>query len=152
MDFDGDGAPDIPIGRIAAVTPAEIQTYLTKVGTYEATAGPLDLAGAMLLADNADGAAGDFPNNSDQAASLLPAEVAVTRIYLDQNPIGTARSLLFAGMNQGTGWVNYLGHGGIDRFSSQGLLTVDDLGVLSSTGGLPVISALTCAANRFEVP
>ena len=152
VDFDGDGAPDIPIGRIAAATPAEIQTYLAKVGTYEATSGPLDLAGAMLLADNADGAAGDFPNNSDQVAQLLPAEVAVTRIYLDQNPIGTARSLLFAGMNQGTGWVNYLGHGGIDRFSSQGLLTVDDLGSLSSTSRLPVISALTCAANRFEVP
>jgi len=151
-DFDGDGVPDVPVGRIPAATPADLQTYLAKVSAYEATAGALDLAGAMLLADNADPAAGNFPSDSDQVAALLPSEMPVTRIYLDQYPIGAARSLLFGGMNQGTGWVNYLGHGGDDRFSSQGLLTVDDMGALSSIGRLPVISALTCAANRFEVP
>ena len=36
----------------------------------------------------------------------------MTRIYLDQYPITAARQLLFEGMNLGTGWVNYVGHGG----------------------------------------
>jgi len=77
----------------------------------------------------------------------------VTRIYLDQYALATARSLLFEGMNRGTAWVNYIGHGGIDRFGgSQALLTSNDMGTLQSTGPLAVVSALTCAANRFEVP
>ena len=43
-DFNGDGAPDIPIGRIAAATQADIQTYLAKVDIYEKTAVPLPQA------------------------------------------------------------------------------------------------------------
>ena len=152
VDFDGDSAPDMAIGRIPAASVVDLQTYLVKVEAYEKGTVSLYNAGAMLLADKPDSAAGYFPQDSDWVAELLPSGIAVTRIYLDQQAIGAARSLLFEGMNRGTGWVNYLGHGGMDRFGAAGLLTWDDMGALSSTGPLPVISALTCAANRFEVP
>ncbi|NMQ19477.1 hypothetical protein E4P82_09865 [Candidatus Competibacter phosphatis] len=152
VDFDGDGAPDMAIGRIPAASVVDLQTYLAKVEAYEKGTVSLYQAGAMLLADKPDSAAGYFPQDSDWVAELLPSGIAVTRIYLDQQAIGAARSLLFEGMNRGTGWVNYLGHGGADRFSAAGLLTWDDMGTLNSVGPLPVVSALTCAANRFEVP
>ncbi|MER2601747.1 MAG: C25 family cysteine peptidase, partial [Candidatus Competibacter phosphatis] len=152
VDFDGDGAPDMAIGRIPAASAVDLQTYLTKVEAYEKGTVSLTQAGVMLLADKPDSAAGYFPQDSDWVAELLPSGIAVTRIYLDQQVIGAARSLLFEGMNRGTGWVNYLGHGGMDRFGAAGLLTWHDMGALSSTGPLPVISALTCTANRFEVP
>ena len=152
VDFDGDSAPDMAIGRIPAASVVDLQTYLAKVEAYEKGTVPLYNAGAMLLADKPDSAAGYFPQDSDWVAELLPSGIAVTRIYLDQQAIGAARSLLFEGMNRGTGWVNYLGHGGADRFSAAGLLTWDDMGTLNSVGPLPVVSALTCAANRFEVP
>lgn len=151
-DFDGDGVPDVATGRIPAASAADLQTYLSKVKAYEKGTVPLSQAGAMLLADKPDPAAGYFPQDSDWVAELLPSGIAVTRIYLDQQAIGTARSQLFAGMNGGMGWVNYLGHGGADRFSAAGLLTWDDMGTLNSVGPLPVVSALTCAVNRFEVP
>jgi hypothetical protein len=152
VDFDGDGAPDMAVGRIPAASVVDLQTYLAKVEAYEKGTVPLYQAGAMLLADKPDPAAGYFPQDSDWVAELLPSGTAMTRIYLNQQAIGTARSLLFEGMNRGTGWVNYLGHGGADRFSAAGLLTWDDMGTLNSIGPLPVVSALTCAANRFEVP
>ncbi len=152
-DFDGDGAPDLAIGRIPAASTADLQTYLDKVKAYEKVQVSLRQAGTLLLADKTDPAAGYFSQDSDWVAELLPSGISVSRIYLDQYGIDNARSLLFAGMNQGTGWVNYIGHGGIDRFGgSPALLTSDDMGTLQSTGLLPVISALTCAANRFEVP
>lgn len=152
VDFDGDGAPDMAIGRIPAASVVDLQTYFAKVEAYEKGTVSLYNAGAMLLADKPDSAAGYFPQDSDWVAELLPSGIAVTRIYLDQQAIGAARSLLFEGMNRGTGWVNYLGHGGADRFSAAGLLTWNDMGTLNSVGPLPVVSALTCAANRFEVP
>lgn len=152
VDFDGDGAPDMAVGRIPAASVVDLQTYLAKVEAYEKGTVSLYQAGAMLLADKPDSAAGYFPQDSDWVAELLPSGIAVTRIYLDQQAIGAARSLLFEGMNRGTGWVNYLGHGGADRFSAAGLLTWNDMGTLNSVGPLPVVSALTCAANRFEVP
>jgi hypothetical protein len=152
-DFDGDGAPDVAIGRIPAASAADLQTYLSKVKAYEGGTVSLSGAGVMLLADKSDPAAGYFPQDSDWVAELLPSGTNASRIYLGQQAIGAMRSLLFEGMNRGTGWVNYLGHGGMDRFGgSQALLTVSDMGTLRSTGPLPVVSALTCAANRFEFP
>lgn len=151
-DFDGDGAPDLAISRIPAASPADVQTYLTKVKAYEQRAVSLRQAGALLLADKRDSEAGNFAQDSESLAALLPSGMNVGRIYLDDQPdINTARSRLFPVLNQGVGWVNYIGHGSKDRFASS-LLTVNDLSTLSSAGPLPVISAPTCIINRFETP
>lgn len=151
-DLDGDGAPDLPIGRIPAATSDALGSYVAKLAAFEAARDPLDTAGAVLLADRPDPAAGDFPADSEQVAGLLPPDLALERLYLDRLDLVTARARLIAALNQGTGWVNYVGHGGSDRLSDQGLLTIDDLGALVSTGRQPVMSALTCATNRFEIP
>ena len=152
VDFDGDGAPDVAIGRIPAASAADFQAYLSKVKAYEQKAVSLRQAGALLLADKRDPEAGNFAQDSDSLATLLPSGMNVGRIYLDQYDITTARSQLFAGMNQGVGWVNYIGHGSMDRLSGSGLLTVGDMGTLRSASPLPVISAPTCVINRFETP
>lgn len=152
VDFNGDAAPDLPIGRIPAATPDALGSYVAKLAAYETAAGPLEAAGALLLADRPDPAAGDFPADSEQVAGLLPASLVLERLYLDRLDLTTARTRLIAGINSGAGWVNYIGHGGSDRLSDQGLLTIDDLGALVGTGRQPVMSALTCAANRFEIP
>ncbi len=152
VDFDGDGAPDVAIGRIPAASATDLQTYLSKVKAYEQKAVSLRQAGALLLADKRDPEAGNFAQDSNSLATLLPSGMNVGRIDLDQYDITAARAQLFAGMNQGVGWVNYIGHGSMDRLGGSGLLTVDDMGALRSTGPLPVISAPTCVINRFETP
>jgi hypothetical protein len=152
VDFNGDGAPNVAIGRIPAASAADVQTYLAKVKAYEQGTITLRQAGALLLADKLDSAAGNFAQDSESLATLLPFGMNVGRIYLDQYDLNSARSRLFTVMNQGVGWVNYIGHGGMDRLSGSGLLTVDDMGTLRSTGPLPVISAPTCVINRFETP
>ncbi len=154
VDFDGDGAPDVPISRIPATTAADIQLVVGKVSAYEKSAAPLRQARLLLLADRSDPAAGSFSRDSDAVAQLLPPGTTATRAYLDESPVDGVRAALFEGMNGSASWVNYIGHGGADRFGgSEALLTVNDLGALRKPDGpLPVVSALTCAANRFEVP
>jgi hypothetical protein len=112
----------------------------------------LGAAGVLMLADVADPNAGDFPADSDQVAALLPAAVAVEKVYLSDYDLATARAPMFGRLEGDLGWFNYIGHGNVDRMSAGGLMTVDDVGGLQSTGMLPVVSALTCVVNRFEIP
>ena len=53
VDFDGDGAPDVPISRIPASTATGLQFVLGKVSAFEKSAAPLRQARILLLADTA---------------------------------------------------------------------------------------------------
>jgi hypothetical protein len=151
-DFNGDGVPDLVVSRIPAGSAADLQTYVAKLKAYEQGTTTLGAAGVLMLADVADPAAGDFPAESDQVAALLPAAVGVEKDYLSDDDLATARTLMFGRLAGNLGWLNYIGHGGLDRMSTGGLMTIADVSGLQSTGMLPVVSALTCAVNRFEYP
>ena len=47
--------------------------------------------------------------------------------------------------------VSWLGHGAVDRISNASVLTVDDVPTLTSSGPLPILVAMTCTINRFEL-
>jgi len=152
-DFDGDGVPEVVVSRIPAGTGADLQAYVAKLKTYEQGTTTLGAAGVLMLAGAADPNAGDFPAESDQVAALLPPAVAVEN--LSDYDLATARTLMFGRLEGDLGWMNYIGHGNIDRMSSgsgQDLMTTADVAGLQSAGMLPVVSALTCAVNRFEIP
>jgi hypothetical protein len=150
-DVDGDGLPDLAIGRIPAHTLAELEAYVDKLAAYESD----DRAGwpatALLLADAPDRGA-DFSQANDRLAALLPAGSTVERIDLGTTPLGPARDRLFAALDAGAGFVSYVGHGGLDRLSAGGLLTRDDVPALANGPRLPVVTAMTCTVNRFGVP
>lgn len=150
-DTTGDGLPDMALGRLPVLTAAELNAYVDKILAYEASGTPAWASSSMMLADGPDGAA-DFSADSDRIASLLPAGSAVDRIYLSSLPLATARAELFQGIQDGASWVNYLGHGGLDRFSAGGLLTSGDVAGLTNGSRLPVVTAMTCTINRFAVP
>lgn len=150
-DTTGDGLPDMALGRLPVLTAAELNAYVDKILAYEASGAPAWASSAMVLADSPDGAA-DFSADSDRIASLLPAGSVVDRIYLSGLPLATARAELLQGIQDGASWVNYLGHGGLDRFSASGLLTSADVAGLTNGSRLPVVTAMTCTINRFAVP
>src|SRR6185295_13489310 len=65
--------------------------------------------------------------------------------------IAEPRETLFARLASGADLVNYTGHGALDRLSAEGLLTSDDVASLDNVQ-TPVLTALSCTINRFEVP
>lgn len=150
-DTTGDGLPDMALGRIPVLTPAEMNAYVDKILAYEGSGAPAWASNAVMLADTPDGAA-DFSSDSDRIAALLPAGSAVDRVYLSSLPLDTARAELLQGIQNGASWINYLGHGGLDRFSAGGLLTSADAAGLANGSRLPVVTAMTCTINRFAVP
>ena len=145
-DLDGDGVPEIAIGRVPARTEEALDAYVDKVMAYEDriwTAAPL------LLADVPQPGL-DFSAQSDSVAEAIPADRPPLRTYLDQTTLADARAALSNSWRTVPSLVHYLGHGGFDRLGAEGLLTSADVPGLPA-GATPVVAAPTCFINDFAI-
>ncbi|HVT18912.1 MAG TPA: C25 family cysteine peptidase [Thermoanaerobaculia bacterium] len=147
------GAPTLSIGRLPVVGAAELTGYVAKLQAYEHGAHQPWMSRIVLSADSA-GASGNFPSDSEALVPLLPAGLAVDRVYLTGDPaqIGAERSALLNDLAKGALLWNYVGHGALDRLSAESLFTNADAPALNNAGRLPALVAMTCSVGRFEVP
>jgi hypothetical protein len=153
-DVNGDGVPGFAVGRLPVVSAGELLAYVAKLAAYEATPGANWINSALMLADEVgpnDGLT-DFAADSIAVTAGLPPGYAPQQIVVTPGGVAAARSALFAGLGAGAGLVSYFGHAGLDRLSPEGLLTTADAAALANGPRLPLISALTCSVNRFDVP
>lgn len=149
-DLDGDHVPELAIGRIPAVTPEELSAVVDKTIAYESSGGPWT-GEAMLMADNAD-TGGNFPADSDDIGEILGGSLTLNKIYLDNYSVTEARRLVKEGLERGALFVNFIGHGSVDRLALEGMLTSRDVGALGAQAGLPVLTAMTCFAANYSYP
>ena len=146
-----DGVPEFAIGRIPAVSDADVANAYLKIVAYEAAEKGAWSRSVLVAADNEDPDAGDFATDSDAVAALLPASFAVTKAYLDDLDLLTARTTLLSNFVD-TLWINYIGHSGIDNWAHEGLLTAADTPGMALSARLPFVTALTCVAGQFALP
>ena len=59
---------------------------------------------------------------------------------------------MFDGWTSGKRIVNYIGHGGVNVFASESLLSSSDMPLIEGSGTAAVVSALSCVVGRFELP
>lgn len=150
-DFGGDGVPDVAIGRVPALSASELQDYLAKLQAYERGDGPW-LDQVLLLADGADSRF-DFAAESRSFASLLPRGFASQVLALAEQPsLAATRGQLFGALDEGRAWLTYVGHGGVDRLSAQGLLTKTDVPGLDNPGRLFVLQTVSCHVGLHGLP
>jgi hypothetical protein len=76
----------------------------------------------------------------------------VRKTYLSDYSASAARSRLIRDVNDGALLLNYIGHGGLDRFATEGLLRVSDVNALTNSVRQPVVLGLTCVVGRHELP
>lgn len=151
-DTGGDELPDLAIGRLPALTAAELTAMIAKIKTYEAGFGAEWQNQLVLAADNAD-AAGPFPAANQRLADLVAAPYAVAqRIELGAMAFTAARTNLLRWFNVGAGFINYVGHGDIKNLAAEKLLKDTDVAAMANTSRPPVVATLTCLAARYEVP
>ncbi|MEO1084345.1 MAG: C25 family cysteine peptidase, partial [Acidobacteriota bacterium] len=124
-DFDGDRVPDLRIGRIPVLGAAELDAYVDKLVTYEASVGPW--ADEVLLVADDDDLGGTFAANNDRVEAALPPVAQAQRIDLGTTDVPTARQQLFDALDQGAGLLHWIGHGGVDRLADEGLLVSADV-------------------------
>lgn len=150
-DVNGDGLPEMAVGRIPVLTASGLQAFIDKLTAYE-TGAPVEWARHVLLLSDAPDQGAVFADDSERIAAQIPSSFQAERIDLGTEPLTAARARLFAGLTEGTGLINYVGHGGLDRLAAGGLLTSADVAGLTNGDRLPVVTAMTCTVNRFAVP
>jgi hypothetical protein len=146
-DRNFDNVPDLAIGRIPITTAEELNAYLQKL--LDATRAQTATSKIIWSADGVDQGA-NFRLASLKAEAPMAGRPA-SRIYIDQLGSDAARTALLGAWQTGATLMNWVGHGGLDRLSTTSILTVDDVPSLATTGPLPVVTAMTCSINRFDI-
>ncbi len=149
-DINGDGLPEVAVGRLSGHTLDDINRLVNRIQNYEAQALPVP-AQALLLADVPD-AAGDFNADMQAVATSLTGKFVTS--LLRRTDLPDDASLTQALTNQmaaGVDFLNYSGHGAVDRFGSAGYLT-SALATNLHNPRLPLMVAITCVAGQFAVP
>jgi hypothetical protein len=151
-DTSGNGIPDLAIGRLPALSAADLSAMVAKIKAYEAGFGAAWQNDLVLVADNRD-SVGDFTAANTRLADLVQPPYSVAeRIELGSMPIDAARTNLLGWFRAGAGFINYIGHGGVKNLAAEHLLQEADIAAMDNPERPPIAVTLTCLAARYEVP
>lgn len=147
-DFDGDGIPDIALGRFPVSTPEEAAVIVSKVASYDQGTGAHDI---LLVADMNE-TWFDFTAASREIKALLPAGMRVAEVYRDDfNDDNGVRKEIVNKFNQGLLLANYIGHGSIQLWRGN-IFSVNEAETLTNNSRLPIVLAVTCLNGFFQFP
>ncbi len=150
-DCDGDQLPDIALGRLPALTSADLGIMIAKIKTYESGFGSALEDQLMFAADFSD-SAGNFSAANRALAVLADGGYSAEQVDLDSMPFNEARAQILSRFNNGTGFIHYTGHGGVNNLSSKNLLNSSDVSAMNNVDIPPVVVALSCLVGRYEAP
>jgi len=145
-DFDGDGIPEIAVGRLPARTTGDASTMVSKILNYDQErASGAPLRGAVLVSDNG------FEDQTAQVQSYLSPLTTVQT--LNRSAIGnddTMRTDIVNALDQGPTIVNYFGHGSNGVWTSAGLLNQDNGSTLTNGNRTSLFVMMTCLNGYFH--
>jgi len=171
--------PSIAIGRLPALSAADVTNMVNKLVGYETSApGGAWRKNVMFVADNAyeaNGAldaAGNFFAYSEEVAGnsyYLPTPMVANRIYYNpcvniaQYPwcdisayaapyptLNSVRTAILNGMNSGQLIVNYVGHGSISIWTGSILKSADAPLIVPANNKYPFMMPMTCLEGYFQ--
>lgn len=146
--LDGDGLPDLAIGRIPARDAADVHAALDKTIAYESAPRDGWEKRQVLLADD------DLPEFDALAAELeafLPVGMTSTRLSASELGSAAARASFADGFADGAALVAYAGHGGVQAFGAESFLASEDVPFLGNDH-YPVVFAADCMNAYFDHP
>jgi hypothetical protein len=146
-DFNGDGIPQIAIGRLPARTPAEAAAMAGKIVAYDASARSAASNHVLVVAD-ANDEDNNFESFGNAVQALLPKQMGVTKIYRGQMQ-SSAHSALIGQIDAGVSLVNYIGHGSSEVWGGD-LFSSTDAAALSNAAQFPVFLSMSCLNGFFQ--
>lgn len=152
-DVDGDGSPELAVGRIPAGSVEEAESAVAKILAYESQPSA-DWQGRVLhAADNVPDDAGDFRAIAETLSDLLPSGMETRTVYLNDycgppvsppQPCPSATLALTTTWSEGASLLTYVGHGAVHRWAHEPFVLNTQLSTLTGTKGLPFLLALDC--------
>lgn len=145
-DQNGDGAPELSIGRLPADSAAAAEVLVDKIERGSPAAGA---DGAQVVAVD-DAGPGDvsFEGLGQRVVAALPSGPIEWAQIADG--VQKARDALQDGWRRGPTAVHYFGHGGADTWADEHLLTNADAGALDGIGPAPFVFTWTCQAQWYQ--
>jgi hypothetical protein len=145
-----DNLPDLFIGRLPASSKEEAQIMVNKIMDYENSAGGGSwLKKALFVTDNDEPL---FSAIADELSNEMSADYTSEKIYLSQLGIDQTREKAIGNLNSGALIATYVGHGSVDIWAGEPILSSSDVDSLSNQGKLPFVLALTCLNGYFVYP
>lgn len=148
-DFQENGYPTIPTGRLPARTTSDVDLLASKIVGYEqgSDAGPWN-GQALLIADqNVDS---NFSSAVTSAAAILPSALQTSQILADGADPSTIHSQIISALNNGALLVDYNGHGAEQQWSFVDLFDDTDAAALTNGSRLPVYLLIDCLNGLFQ--
>jgi hypothetical protein len=144
-DVDGDGSPDVAIGRLPVQTSEEADVLVEKIGRQ---ADVLEHAGRrhLLVVDNQGPRDPNFAHEASGVAALLGAGADTSWADLSQG-VDQARADLAQGLADGPLATHYFGHGGEDFWADEHLFDASQAAGL--VGPETVLFAWTCVSQNY---
>jgi hypothetical protein len=168
-DLDGDGVPELAVGRLTADTPAELEVIIDKIIRYE----QLPANGTWRRRVNLTAGVGDFGPITDAIV-----ESAAKRFLTDGMPASYRTNLAYASwrspycpdprffrkavldsLSEGCLFWIYMGHGRpyrLDRIRLDNavlpILEMADVERIQSQAGLPIAIMMACYTGAFDQP
>lgn len=143
-DNDGDGAADLPIGRLPADSADEAALMINKLTTRGTPSGAWS-KDALFIADRPTDF--DFGAAARSMATIVPPSLN-TRV-LDLTMSASPSSDVNSAMNQGALLVDFIGHGSQELWSTTWAFTASDAAAMTNGNRLPVVLAMTCLNGYF---
>lgn len=145
-----DSYPELFVSRISAKTPTDVLTSLSKSIRYESMpekSGDWYSKGVGIASD--EGASTGMKDR-ERADVLRQALLGWHYKSVDQiyDPSANLNALM-SGINQGRGFINYIGHGSTTAWVTSGMDT-NDIDQLENGGRLPFIVSVACVNGNFK--
>lgn len=146
-DLDGDELADLPIGRLPARSPADLDALVAKILAYESGTS----REALLVAGAAE-AGGSFRTATDDFAAQLPGAWQFARAYVDDLGVPGARAALLDGFGRGPGLVSFYGHSAPGQWTFDPIFTAADVATLGNAGHPSLVLQWGCWNTYFVAP
>ena len=146
-DVDGDGSPDVAIGRLPVQTSEEADVMVDKISRQ---ADVLRDAGRrhLLVVDNQSPRDPNFAGEASKVAALLGAGAETSWADVAQG-VDQARTDLAEGLAAGPLATHYFGHGGEDFWADEHLFDAAQAASLGNAGHETLLFAWTCVSQNY---
>lgn len=140
-DVEGDERPELAVGRWPVATIAEVRDLVQRTLDYERRAAP---PGALFAVDGSSREFERVSENVINGSGLAPEQVHLL--------VGPAPAELAASWQEGHWLVAYAGHGSLQLWSQEAMLSPENVAELFSDGSAPILVQLTCLTGLFAHP
>ena len=149
-------AGHIAIGRLPAQNATELAAAVGKIVEFETLQSQRPQGRALFVADDKNARNGLDDPSFEQTSALLASGLHDTGVEIHSLPLSGSqdpRADLLEAMRGGVDLINFLGHGGVQAWTSQGILTSSDAAELpNGPGSYFTVFSMTCFDGAFTYP